>query len=376
MTITVPYRGIIEIVGGHDVGKTIAALQTAYPYDQTVFVDDDVKGDGTVRQMRDANIAFQQYINLGEKRAELGNTPTAEQLLNKIVLPTVEDICRSHHEVIIWDTWRICYQSARQYVEKNQQLFNNAVKWSGNSTMIQGLISKVARMIEQRQINLLRTHCDLLVITHHLKDKYEANVRIGETPESSTTFSEVCNMRIWLRRNPQSKVPVMLFLKRPNMPKVVNGIMQFVNLVPMKITPLPEEQSIWEALHRYELDPLESRTPREDEKPNAEEYAMISNTLTLEQKQYVMEMAKYVKTDEEIAKDLIPAQPEPVKHTAKELDNIPKNGVALMTACMKEFGMKGETLAEVTGKDLASIMKLDEMDVVLMWGTLKERYGK
>ena len=374
MTITVPYRGIIEIVGGHDVGKTIAALQTAYPYDKTVFVDDDVKGDGTVRQMKDTGIEFEQYVNLGEKRVALGNTPTAEQLLNTVVLPTVELICRSHHEVIIWDTWRICYQSARMYVEKNQQLFNNVVKWSGNSTMIQGLISKVARMIEQRQINLLRTHCDLLVITHHLKDKYEVNIRVGETPESSATFSEVCNMRIWLRRNPQSKVPIMLFLKRPSMPKVVNGVMQFVNLVPMKITPLSGEQSIWDAMRRYEINPLESRKPLADETPSPEEYAMISNTLTLEQKQYVSEMAKYVKEHDDLVQDLIPAVNMSAPSNA--IDNTPKTGIMLLTACMKEFGMNGETLAEVTGKDLASIMKLDEMDVVLMYGTLKERYGK
>jgi hypothetical protein len=376
MTLTVLYRGIVEIVGGHDVGKTIAALQAGYPYDKTVFVDDDVKGDGTVRQMRDNGVTFGQYINLGEKRVALGDTPTADALLNKIVLPTVQDICRTHHELIIWDTWRICYQSARQYVEKNQSLFNNVVKFQGSSIIIQGLISRVARMIEQRQINLLRTHCDLLIITHHLKDKYEANVRIGETPESSTTFSEVCNMRMWLRRNPQSKVPIVLFLKRPNLPKVVDGFMQFVNLVPMKITPTANEQSVWEALHRYELEPLESRQPREDETPTAEELAMISNTLTLEQKQYVLEMAKYAKSEEEMVKDLIPAQPEPVKYMAKDLDAIPTNGITLITSCMKEFGMNGETLAEVTSKSLPEIMAMDQMDVTLLWGTIKERYGK
>jgi archaellum biogenesis ATPase FlaH len=364
MTINVPYRGIIEIVGSHDTGKTIATLQTAYPYDKTVFVDDDVKGDGTVRQMRANGVELEKYINLGQRRTNIGQTPSAGELLDKVVYPTIAEITSSHHEVIIWDTWRIVYTSARMFVEKNQSLFNNTVKWSGNSTMIQGLISKVARSIEQRQINLLRSACDLLIITHHLKDKYVQNVQVGETPESSATFSEVCNMRMWLRRNPESKVPIVLFLKRPSLPKVVDGVMQFVNLVPMKITPNASEQSVWNALHRYELDPIESRQPRADETPTADEYAAISNTLTLEQRQYVTEMAKYAKVEQAEQAEIVSG-----------LNNTPENGVALLASCMKELNMDGVKVTENTGLQLADILSLSALDTARIWQELRD-YGK
>lgn len=332
MPIKIPFRGIIELVSDHDVGKTVAGLGTVYPYKKTIFVDDDVKGDGTVRQMRDQGVEFEDYINLGKMRTEIGDTPTPTQLLQNIVFPTIEKITQKHHEVIIWDTWRIVYQSARGHVEKNQDKFRDVVKWQGNSVMIQGLISKVARMIEQAQLNKLREACDLLIITHHMKDNYQKNVVVGRIPESSATFSEVANMRIWLRRNPSAKVPIMLFLKRPNQPKVIKGEMRFVNIVPMKIIPTAKDQSIWDAIKRYEDDPIESREPTANEKPSEEEMALISGTLSSEQKSYLMEMLKYQSDTEEAISTIMNEDEEEI-----EKDRIPSNGVDLIEL-MKENG--------------------------------------
>jgi hypothetical protein len=327
MTILVPYRGVIEIVADHDVGKTIAALQTIYPYKKTVFVDDDVKGDGTVRQMQANDVSFEKYINIGDMRTKLGEVLSPTKLLKEIVYPVIEEISKTKHEVIVWDTWRIVYQSARSHVERNQKDYADIVKWQGNSTMIQGLISKVARMIEQAQLNKLRNACDLLIITHHMKDQYVNNVVVGRIPESSTTFSEVSNMRIWLRRNTVSKVPIMLFLKRPNQPKLVKGQMRFVNIVPMKIIPTAEDNSIWDAIKRYEDKPIESREPTLDERPNAEEMALISGTLSDEQKSYMMEMLKYQKIEEEVINEAVSQNNIP----------IPVNGVEMFAQAQSKF---------------------------------------
>lgn len=294
MTIITPWlRGIIEIVGEHDTGKTIAALQTVTNTRDIVFVDDDVKGEGTVRQMKDQGMEFDMYIDLSKERAKISKAPTADELLDGVVLPTVEKIVQKHHKVIIWDTWRIVYSSCRGHVERNQNRYSGVVHFRGSSPIIQGLISKVARMLEAKILNELKDSCDLLIITHHLKDWYRENVVVGLIPESSGTFSEVCNMRIWLRRNHQSKVPVMLFMKRPNRPIQAKGKIVFQNMVPLKITPTDKHESIWDAIAEYEAKPIQSRTPRQDETPTAEELAAISGVLSPDQQRYLSQMIEY-----------------------------------------------------------------------------------
>jgi hypothetical protein len=132
-------------------------------------------------------------------------------------------------------------------------------------------------------------------------------------------------MRIWLRRNTVSKVPIMLFLKRPNQPKLVKGQMRFVNIVPMKIIPTADDNSIWDAIKRYEDKPIESREPTLDERPNAEEMALISGTLSDEQKSYMMEMLKYQKIEEEVISEAVTQS------------NTPANGVEMFAQAQSKF---------------------------------------
>ena len=358
MTILVPYRGIIEIVSPHDVGKTLASLGVVYPYKKTVFVDDDVKGSATVKQLQDLGEEFALYVNMGKMRSELGETPNPVHLLKNIVYPTVDEIVKSakgkKHEVIIWDTWRSVYQSARGYVERNQNEFKDVVTFRGSSIIIQGLISKVARMIEQTQINKLREVCELLIITHHLKDNYVNNVNVGQIPESSATFSEVSNMRIWLRRNPQSKVPIILFLKRPSVPVKKSGKIVFSNIVPMKIIPTSKDESIWDAIARYEKSPIESRMPTAEETPNAEEMAMINGTLTDEQKSYMLEMLKYQQIENEALGNI----------AQSSNGNYPKSKIELINMAQSQMGYDVDKVKEITGNDFT--------DLVRAWDKLKE----
>lgn len=372
MTIQIPYRGIIEIVADHDIGKTIAALQVSNQTKDIVFVDDDVKGEGTVRQMKENGMEFDDYIDLAQERVKLGDTPVPDELL-KVVKQTIERIKSKKRKVIIWDTWRIVYQAARGHVERHQNEYSKVVTFRGNSQIIQGLISKVARMIEVKQLNELKSVCELLVITHHLKDNYVNNVAVGKIPESSATFSEVCNMRLWLRRNPISKVPIILFLKRPNVPVLKGGQLRFVNIVPLKITPTDKHNSIWDAIKVYQDNPIESRQPTVEETPTAEELAAISGTLTQEQQSYIKMMIEYNK---EIEKDLAEASQdeelfkEPVTKTMlmKTVSDYPSNGVIMISRASAELGLNGEKVSEILGKPIAEVINTYKPEY---WDTLK-----
>lgn len=367
MTIQVPYRGIIEIVGEHDSGKTIAMLQTTNNTKDIVFVDDDVKGDGTVRQMSEQGMEFAQYIDLSKLRAKLGQTPTADELLKYVVLPTVEEITSTKRKVIVWDTWRIVYQSARGHVERNQSKYSSVVNFRGNSQIIQGLISKVARMIELKILNELKASCDLLLISHHLKEKYVLGNAIGKMPESSATFDEVCNMRMWLRKNSRSKVPIILFLKRPSLP---TKTLRFVNVVPLKITPTDKHQSIWDAIAEYEKNPMESRAPKPEETPTADELAAITGALSPEQEKYLRAMIEYQKT---LENELEEAQSEskvdiklPKEETIPE--SYPENGAQLLAMARSEFGLERPAIELALGmpfKQINATYKKEYWDILL-----------
>lgn len=367
-TILYPWlRGVVEITGEHDTGKTLAMLQTVKNFSSTLFVDDDIKGDGTVRQMADrGEFPEENYIDLSKERAKLRGVPTADEILNEIVFPLMERLTERRHDVIIFDTWRIVYQSARGHVERNQPKYANVVQWRGSSQIIQGLISKVARMIERDFIGRLKESCDLLILSHHLKANYVGGIDVGDIPESSTTFHEVCNMRIWLRKNTQSKVPVMLFLKRPNVPKLVQGKgLRASNIVPLKVTPTEKHESIWEVIQEYHEKPIESRQPRADETPTAAELAVISGTLTDEQRAYIKSMMDYNRELEKEFAALAPAQDTSPRSSPSSQDSVgrtesgtpddtPSNAVQLLSRALA-LGYTKESMEQELGLSFAQI---------------------
>lgn len=381
MAVLVPYRGIVEIVGEHDTGKTIAMLQTAYPYKKTVFVDDDVKGDATIKQWEEMEgksrqEIFAEYIDLREWRAKLGKTPTPTQLLEKVVDPVVEHITKKKYEVIVWDTARIIYQSARGHVEKHQSDYRDVVKWQGSSTIIQGLVSRVARTIEQSYLTRLKDSCELLLVSHHIKDWYVNNVVVGVKPESSGTYSEICTMRMWLRRNPQSKVPIILFLKRPSIPvkPKAGGRPKFKNIVPPKITPIAADESIWDAIERYERNPIESRELRPDEQPTKEEMTLISETLSDDQRSYMMEVLKNAPKEKEVVETVMRAYTGGTKAKKSVPPNggPPQDGLQLILESMSSFGIDVETIARVIDVPEDDVMSLEGKEVEDAWEKIKE----
>lgn len=371
MTILIPYRGTIEIVGEHDGGKTLAALGVSYPYKKTVFIDDDVKGDATVKKLEEIEgkkreDIFADYIDLRLWRNELGKTPTATQLLEKVVDPVVERVCRKKYEVIIWDTGRIIYQSARGHVDTHQSDYRHVVNFRGSSQIIQGLVSRVARMIEQSYLSRLRDACEVLIVTHHIKDWYTNNVVVGVIPESSTTYNEICTMRMWLRRNPYNMLPTILFLKRPNIPsksRSKSGRPRFINVVPPKITPIAEDESVWDAIARYEAKPVGNRELRSDETPNKEEMSLISGTLSDDQKSLMMEVLKHQEKEKETISGII---------RSVNGQGIPSNGGELLAKAMGEFDMDAEHVSSVLEMETDDILTMESELVKIAWGTVKK----
>ena len=71
-----------------------------------------------------------------------------------------------------------------------------------------------------------------------------------EIADISKTFDIVCNLRLWLRNNRDSGVPIALVLKRISKLEVTDDGILPVNVLPRRIKPLPDERTIWQSIDR------------------------------------------------------------------------------------------------------------------------------
>jgi hypothetical protein len=151
----------------------------------------------------------------------------------------------------------------------------------------------------------------------------------------------------------------MLFLKRPNAPKIVKGKPRFVNIVPPKITPTAKDQSIWDAIARYELDPVESRELRPDERPTKDEMSMISGTLSEDQKLFMMDVIKYQEKEKQTISKIANA-------SSMDTDE-PDSGIQLLTMSMSEHGLDGEQVSSIIDVPYEDIISMSLEEVLNGW---------
>lgn len=309
--------GTVEITGEHDSGKSLLAFQAMRDPNKFAFLDADTKG----RELVDS---LQKQVKLGyyyDVVARRGSTPLPKQY--PLILQAINAI-PNDMEVIVFDNWKVVYDTARAHVTANRSEYGDNNFWKGDSEIIQGLTSKVARREEERLINLLRGKARLVLITSHLTDQYLNKKKTGvQVSDTSATFDQICYLRLRLRHNPNnSPVPVALVMKRFSKPVFADGVFDYVNVLPPKLTPLLGEKSIWHTIARYWDDPVGDRELLPEETPTLEEVAMMRGELTPLQREAWMaqlraEAVAPVAVSVEPA-DLNPALP-PLEEKVKEL---------------------------------------------------------
>jgi len=146
---------------------------------------------------------------------------------------------------------------------------------------------KDAYEYEASVISLLAQKAKCVFLITHLKDHNIEGVKTGkQIPDSSKTLNKVCNFRVWLKHNSQhSYLPTMLVLKRLSEVVVTKQGIKPINILPRRVQPYADEQSLWDAILRYKADPFMGREPRPDEVPNRHELAILDGLLTPDQRE-------------------------------------------------------------------------------------------
>ena len=283
-----PINGLIEIMGGHDTGKTAFAFLCGAHPKRIAFIDDDEKGYDIVRQLGGSE-AFGLYVDLVE---EFRGKREADQ--HKVVLSIVENIERMGKEgqldAVIWDTWTRAGKVCHYYAIDHAAEFRS--KFSANPVIAGAERNALGNVYEAEIINRLVHAVQLVFVVFHLR---EQRVKVSDgkgggksvlngrfEADARASFDRISNMRIWLEHNPDgTPIPYGLFVKRPAKymidPETNRPIL--VNYLPRKITPLTWEKILW-----YWNNPVLDRAPTEDEMPNEYDLSVLDGTLTPSQR--------------------------------------------------------------------------------------------
>lgn len=286
--------GIVQVCGGHDVGKTSFALECGARPERIWFADDDIKGRATVSDLRKTGDfgAYHDLVALSEGKREIE--------FHEAVLDLIDGIEPNEYDAIIFDTWTRFSKTCHPYVLQNPSKFK--LKWSPSGKIKGAEQWQEAQWYESQILNRLQELAPLVVLVTHLKDHYMNNAKTGKRiPASSRTLNRVPRFRLWLRHNPDSRVPIGLVLKRLDQKVRTDRGIRTVSVLPRKLTPNvhlpsedtePNDQSLWDTIARYYAHPFGNREPLPEETPDAYELSILDGTLTEDQRHTLKLMLK------------------------------------------------------------------------------------
>lgn len=279
MNINILVNGVIHVTGEHDTGKTSFALECGAQPGAICFLDDDVKGRATVMKfMRDGN-QFGAYHDL----ADISNGKTELQF-HDACMSIIDGIKPGQYEAIVWDTWTRFQKTLHPYVLANKTKFRST--WSAMGKIKGAQEWSTAQDYEAAILNRLQKLAQVVFVVTHLKDHYEGEVKVPGKyePASSRTMNRVPVLRLWLRQNPDSAVPIGLVLKRTDVKRPTPRGIRTVSVLPRKIVPAPSDESLWDTIRSYYENPVGLRELTPNEIPDAYELSILDGTLTADQR--------------------------------------------------------------------------------------------
>ena len=276
-------KGIIQVTGPHDVGKTTFALECGADPERILFVDDDIKGRATVEDILSSGAKFGRYVDFAAETRGLKLFETFQYGLGLI-----EEIEPDQYDAVIWDTWTRMGGTFKAYVTARPGEFRAAGDYAPIGKIKGAQQWQEAQRFEAQLLGALAQKVQQVFLVTHLKDHYHNDAKTGKSiPDASKTLARISTMRAWLlHNNTGSPVPVALILKRPSVRKFIPGKgLRTENLLPRKLTPGVDQLSLWDAILEYIAHPAGNRPPTDAEKPSALELSILEGTLTKEQQE-------------------------------------------------------------------------------------------
>jgi hypothetical protein len=334
------FSGIIQISGEPDTGKTSFAWSSGASPEDTVFIDDDVKGATIVDQIEGQGKKIGHYVNLMERGRDMKEIQfhmLGLNIIKEIEEKVAKERAGKRFEVLIWDTWARFENTFWPWVASRPQDFKQF--WSPNGKIKGAEQWGVASVYEAEFMQRLQKVAKLVVLASHLKAEVVAGTdkRTGKfIPECKKPVIQKCYMRVYLKHNPSSPAPIGLILKRPSKQLVTEDGVEIISVLPRRVVPFT-----WKKIREYWENPIGDRQPTPDEIPNEYELSILDGTLTEDQKE-IMRMQQGI--DEEIT-----VAPEAPLFTEEQ---------AIQAKAMKEEGTPLPAIAAKLGVPIPVVMKM------------------
>jgi hypothetical protein len=342
--MTTLLTGVMLVTGQHGVGKTRFALESGDPT-KTILIDDDEKGRAEVERVK-KDLA-EHEIEIGRYVDFVSKTRGKKMLgIHDAGLQIIDDIEPDKYEVLIWDTWSRFAETCATYVQTHNNEFRD--RWAAMGKIKGGEEYKEARYYEAELIHRLQEKVPLVILISHLKNQYLNNAQTGkQIPAVGKAVDKVCNLRLWIKRNPASTTPIALVLKNISKNILVDGHLRTIQVLPTKITPLNTEecfeQSLWDSIERYFENPIGNRKPTKDEIPDDFEMSIVHGTLTEDQRLSWLYSLKERKQEEELEKIMLYNQNKKrageLKEAGKPLSEIAKELQVPMNEVLEMLGL-------------------------------------
>ena len=326
-----PVTGLVHVTGDHDTGKTLFALTCGVEPQRIAFLDGDVKGRATVKQIGEKNFGlYRDLVAEGDGMREVEFHEHCLGIIGDLGLD------KKKYDAIVWDNWTPLAKTCHPFVVAHPQLFK--LSWSPMGLIKGAEMWGESFTYEGEILDRLLHVAPLVIVTTHLKAHRvqvtdNKSVLTGkQIPDCSKAVVEKANFRVWLRHNPSgSPAPVGLVLKRLAKYSVgPSGGLVAVNVLPRRLSPCT-----WERVWEYWANPMGDRAPTEGEVPNEFELSILDGTLTADQKDVLHAGLKGLESESE-------ATVEPSENGHKQTETVDEN-----TARAKAMKANGSTLGEI-----------------------------
>lgn len=273
------FRGLVNVSGTHDSGKSTFAFECGASPEDMAFFDNDLKGGHIVDQVKDSGHKLGFYENLvtatsGKKEIET----------HKICIGAIEQMEAATtkrgkpFEALIWDTWTPFEVTFHPYVVTNPGQFRTY--WSPNGVIKGAEQWKASFKYESEIIDRLLQSAKMVILTAHLKPEVVGNRKTGKMiPDVKNPVIEKSMLRVYLMPSAKGPQPIGLILKR-----ISKSIVTENGIITESVLPRRLEPFTWGEIRKFWDKPIGNRPLNESELPNAFELSILDGTLTDEQK--------------------------------------------------------------------------------------------
>jgi hypothetical protein len=282
-------RGLIQITGDVNVGKTSYALQCGYGFDRIAYAnfdgkEPDVFGD---KPLTEVFGFYRNYLPIMADKKELA---MIEQFLADVsqIKPSVK--------VIIIDNEEFFRKNFHPYTLKHKNELKDFWFGRGGTYKVMEELG-FAKAFEAVFFASLQDRFEQVFVINHLEDARDETSTGDEKPlipgkkKSSIKLPLIqrTKMRLWLVNTNGHLCPSAIVVKNPGFQKMGESGIETVTLFPPKLSPyaLPDwEQrqfiSLWDVIAYYEQHPFSEKYPKVEpyEMLTERERDMVSEELT------------------------------------------------------------------------------------------------